>query len=238
MPLVLAFGELGVGLLLLAAGMAGASFRQVLAGQASQVYNNANASGSPAASSSSTSASATPAAQGVGTAGPTLNTGNIANAVGNELAAVNPVHATGLTVERVDQGQDFSASSGYIVSPEPGKIVSVTQPNPNSGWEGGGILVEQLASGADVYFAEGVRPLAGLLGKTVQAGQKIADLIPGFHSGVEAGYAAPTSNPGANYLGGGYETLNQAQTGGYSGTGATGAGQQFAEWLKSLGFGG
>lgn len=217
MGLLVGFVELLGGVLLLASGISGASLADVIKGHAKQTFD-ANA--------------AQNAAQNTG--GASTSAATTADVPTSSRGAIDPVRASGLTVERIDQGRDFADTGGVIVSPEPGKIVAAGP--VGTGWEGGGYIVEQLASGADIYFEEGVQPLTQLVGRTVQKGETIADLISGFHSGVEAGYATPTSSPGANYIGGGYTTLAQVTTG-YTEGEVTPAGQKFAAWLKSLGFG-
>lgn len=217
MGLVLAFAELAVGVLMLTMGISGASAREVVSGHARDVYN----------------------ADKAGAGGPANTTGPPGGQsipiVSSTTGAIDPIQAKGLVVERIDQGRDFADQGGVIVSPEPGRVVATVP--VGSGWEGGGAVVEQLADGTYTYFEEGVKPISALVGHAVAEGETIATLIPGFHSGVEAGYAAPTSAPGANYIGGGYETLAQKTTG-YTEGQQTTAGKLFAGWLAKLGFGG
>lgn len=210
------FGLLLGGGLLLTSALTGNSLSEVAKGNPGTVSKTGADVGGPGSSG----------VAGLGTAGAAA----VNAATG---AATDPVQAKNLTVERIDQGRDFADTGGTIVSPEPGKIVAVVP--VGQGWEGGGAIVEQLADGSYMYVEEGVQAIAHV-GETVAQGQIIADLIPDFHSGVEIGYAAPTSNPGANYIGNGYETLAQSTTGYVEGE-VTKAGQEFANWLSSLGFG-
>lgn len=213
------FGLLLGGGLLLTSALTGNSLSEVAKGNPGTVSKTGADVGGP---SSSGVAGVGTALTGAGAAATNAATG----------AALDPVHAQNLSIERIDQGQDFADTGGTIVSPEPGKIVAVVP--VGQGWEGGGAIVEQLADGSYMYVEEGVQAVAKL-GETVAQGQVIADLIPSFHSGVEIGYAAPTNSPGANYIGDGFETLAQSTTGYVEGE-VTKAGQEFHSFLISLGF--
>ncbi len=219
------FGFLFGGGILLTRALTGSSYADILKGHPGTVGTGGHDFGGVGSSG----------VAGVGTAVGNL-TGANAAAVNAATGAggINPVQARGVNVERIDQGRDFATNvpGGTIVSPTPGQIVATVP--LGRGWEGGAAVVEHLASGAYQYWEEGVIPTVHA-GQNVAQGQTIARIIPGFHAGVEGGFAAPTSSPGANYIGGGYTTLAQATTG-YTEGEVTKAGQAFAAWLQSVGF--
>jgi len=136
---------------------------------------------------------------------------------------VNPFRNANVTAERIDQGVDY-AGTGALDALGAGKIIQVLSP-AQSGWPGY-YIEEQLTSGslagADIYYAEGFQPTVAA-GATVAAGQKIADFIPGWHSGTETGLAD------------GINTTYASTHGGYSEGQLTRAGQWFSNLLAALG---
>lgn len=104
---------------------------------------------------------------------------------------VNPLAGASVTPERIDQGVDYSGS-GPLGAIGDGRITYVA--TTGTGWPGA-FIEYQLTDGPDagryVYYAEGVSPTPGLhVGESVQAGQPIAQIIPGSSSGIEIGWGA------------------------------------------------
>ena len=103
---------------------------------------------------------------------------------------VNPLARAKVTPERIDQGVDY-AGTGQLLAIARANISAVI---PN-GWAPFGNYIEYKITepgeleGAYVYYAEGVTPRVRY-GQHVEAGDVIADLIPGWHSGIEIGFAA------------------------------------------------
>jgi hypothetical protein len=172
--LVLAFGEVLVGAILLDAAVKGDSIPNVIKGVATS---------HPLAGSST-------AAGG----------GGATNSTGGNVAAgsyTNPV--PGASLSRTDQGVDYtlSSSTGFL-APGKSQIVST------AGTFGGGpLIVAELLDGpykgAQYYVGEGVRPAAGIVaGAVVNAGQKLADVAVnpsnGILGNIEAGWWSPTHN--------------------------------------------
>jgi hypothetical protein len=107
---------------------------------------------------------------------------------------VNPLADARVTAERVDQGVDY-AGSGTLVALGAGRVTYVG--TSGTGWPGA-FLEYQLSNGADagcfVYYAEGIKPAAGMrAGDQIRAGQTLATIIPGWSSGVEIGWGAGVS---------------------------------------------
>jgi hypothetical protein len=107
---------------------------------------------------------------------------------------VNPLAGAVVTGERIDQGVDY-AGSGMLVSLGAAKVTYVA--TSDTGWPGA-FIEYRLSDGPDrgcyVYYAEGVNPMPGLhVGARVRAGQPIANIIPGWASGVELGWGAGRS---------------------------------------------
>ncbi len=104
---------------------------------------------------------------------------------------VNPLAATRVTPERIDQGVDY-AGTGTLTAIGAGTITDVV--TDGSGWPGAFIEYELLGgvnAGCYVYYAEGVTPVAGLhVGEAVHAGQAIATLVPHWSTGIEIGWGA------------------------------------------------
>ncbi len=104
---------------------------------------------------------------------------------------VNPLASAHVTGERIDQGVDY-AGTGSLAALGPGRITYLA--TMATGWPGA-FIEYRLSSGSDagcfVYYAEGVKPVRGLrVGQTVRAGQTIAQLIPGWPTGIELGWGA------------------------------------------------
>jgi hypothetical protein len=104
---------------------------------------------------------------------------------------VNPLAGASVTPERIDQGVDY-AGSGPLGAIGNARITYVS--TSASGWPGA-FVEYQLLGGPDagryVYYAEGVSPASGVsVGQTLTAGQPVADIIPGWSSGIEIGWAA------------------------------------------------
>ena len=102
-----------------------------------------------------------------------------------------PLAGASVTPERIDQGVDYSGS-GPLGAIGDGKITYVG--TSGTGWPGA-FVEYQLTDGSDagkyVYYAEGISPAPGLqVGETVQAGQKIAEIIAGSSSGIEIGWGS------------------------------------------------
>jgi hypothetical protein len=110
-----------------------------------------------------------------------------------ELYRLRPERDLGASVtpERIDQGVDYSGS-GTLSAIGAATVVYVGL--TGTGWPGA-FIEYQLLDGPDagryVYYAEGVSPAGGLhVGQTLTAGQPVADIIPGWSSGIEIGWGA------------------------------------------------
>jgi hypothetical protein len=106
----------------------------------------------------------------------------------------NPLASAQLTGERIDQGVDY-AGTGTLAALGAGRLTYVA--TSATGWPGSFIeyrLSTGAAAGCFVYYAEGVRPIHGLrVGQTVKAGQTIAQIIPGWPTGIELGWGSGQS---------------------------------------------
>jgi hypothetical protein len=170
--LVLAFGEVLVGAIVLDAGIKGDSIPNVIKGQATQHPLTGD--------STSTST-------GAGTAGPSA-------AVDSSSGYTNPV--PGASSGRIDQGVDYHLGSQGFLAPGNSQIVYT---GSGGGWGNeyvAGQLLDGPLKGAVWYIAEAPGKLAGIVkGAVVKAGQQITP--PGSSTGgaIEAGWANP-ANPG------------------------------------------
>lgn len=140
----------------------------------------------------------------------------------------NPLRAASVTTGRIDQGEDFSGS-GPVYAFGPGDIELTT----NSGWPGGGDIIEHLTAGPDagqwVYVAEDISP-AVAIGQHVTAGTVLGQM----NGGIEIGFAAPPPNLGnslARQLGQGFPA---GPSGPYDNQ-PTPEGRRMAGLLSSLG---
>lgn len=136
----------------------------------------------------------------------------------------NPLAGAKVTPERIDQGVDY-AGTGTLAAIGAGVITKVVN-GPSSGWPGNYLeyqITDGPLKGQNVYYAEGVTPTV-TVGQRVNAGDVIANLIPGWHSGVELGFASGVGT--SSYA---------AQHGGYTEGDLTAAGQQFSDLIAQLG---
>jgi hypothetical protein len=136
---------------------------------------------------------------------------------------VNPLANASVSPERIDMGVDY-AGAGTATSIGRAEVNFVG--TKGTGWPGA-FIEYQLLNGPDtgryVYYAEGVRPAAGVyVGRVLQPGQAVAYLIPGWSSGIEIGW------------GSGIGTSTLAQKLGES-TFPTAAGENFSALMASLG---
>ena len=136
---------------------------------------------------------------------------------------VNPLAHARVTPERIDQGVDY-AGTGTLTAIGRARITYAA--TTGTGWPGA-FIEYRLLTGPDagryVYYAEGVRPASGIsVGRIVGAGQPVAELIPGWSTGIEIGWGA----------GIGTETY-AAEHGQY--TYPTPAGKDFSALIASLG---
>ena len=96
-----------------------------------------------------------------------------------------------MTPERIDQGVDY-AGSGTLGAVGAGTVTYIGM--SGTGWPGA--FIEYRLSGGSyagryVYYAEGVNPAAGLhVGETLEAGQPVAEIVPGSPTGIEIGWGA------------------------------------------------
>lgn len=105
---------------------------------------------------------------------------------------VNPLKkATGISLQRTDQGVDFFADTGSpILAMGRAKI---TRSATDSGWPGGGcvqyVLTDGDHAGEEIYVAEFIKPVVSV-GQLVQPGQKVAYFTRSAADGVgiETGY--------------------------------------------------
>jgi hypothetical protein len=106
-------------------------------------------------------------------------------------AYVDPLAGARVTPERIDQGVDY-AGSGTLGSIGAARVTYVA--TTGTGWPGAFIeyrLLEGPDAGCYVYYAEGVKPAAGLrVGQMVGPGEPIASIIRGWSSGIELGWGA------------------------------------------------
>ena len=103
---------------------------------------------------------------------------------------VNPLEHANVRAERIDQGVDY-AGTGYLVAIGDG-VVTIAD-TVNTGWPGAFLEYEITQDGplkgVHFYYAEGVT-LDVHAHANVSAGQRLATLIPGWHSGIEVGISA------------------------------------------------
>lgn len=104
---------------------------------------------------------------------------------------INPLEHAHVRPERIDQGVDY-AGTGYLVAVTHATVTRIAM-GASSGWPGNFIEYQittpgQL-KGAYVYYAEGVTPNVRV-GQVLAPGQKVATLIPGWHSGIECGFGS------------------------------------------------
>lgn len=143
----------------------------------------------------------------------------------------NPLMHANVTPERIDQGVDYAINGGYLVAIADGVI----GPAPFNAWGSYGqymcytITQPGPLKGVVVYYAEGIRPVVNH-GETVRAGSRVADLIPGWHSGLEIGYAANDYDARTwAYEHGGYSSADG------NSNRATRSGIAFSDLVRSLG---
>lgn len=168
--LVLAFGEILAGAIILDAGVKGDTIANVVQGKATQHPL-------PGSSTSSTGTTA-----GISSGTSSTSTGGYVN----PLPSANP--------SRIDEGGDYVLpAGGKFLAPGPSKIVAVDQ---RSGFGNyiAAVFTSGPLAGVPYYVAEGVSSLVKV-GDTVNAGQPIAQAGPSqYGTGViEAGWAN-TSN--------------------------------------------
>lgn len=130
--------------------------------------------------------------------------------------------------ERTDQGLDTSAGKGSLAAIADGIITKILGPGA-SGWPGSYVEYKITEPGPlfgqSVYYAEGVTPVQGLqVGQKVTLGQTIANVVPGWHTGIETGFAS----------GIGSESYAMAH-GGYTEGQATASGSLWAQIVAGLG---
>lgn len=137
---------------------------------------------------------------------------------------VNPLARAHVTPERIDMGVDYAGTGNYVAI---GNGV-VTQVNPGGWGQYGNYMEYQLTDGPNrgqyVFYAEGITPSVRV-GQRITAGQVVASLIPGWHSGTEIGWGSGRTNT----------TYAAAFGGGYTEGARTAAGQSFSDFVRSLG---
>jgi hypothetical protein len=204
--LVLAFGEVLVGAIVLDAGIKGDSIPNVIQGKATQ----------HPLTSSSTAPSSTgspPGATGV--------------TIDPSSGYTNPV--PGATTGRVDQGVDYHLGPQGFLAPGNSKIVYT---GAGGGWGNeyvAGQLLDGPLKGAVWYIAEAPAKLAGIAeGVIVKAGQQITPAGSSTGGAIEAGWANP-SNPGQTLA------QSMTGYGGDQSTQALTAGWSFSKFVHGLG---
>ncbi len=104
---------------------------------------------------------------------------------------VNPLSGAVVVPKRIDQGVDY-VGSGTLTAMGAARIIYLA--TVDTGWPGAFIEYRLLGgpeNGCYVYYAEGVKPVAGVyVGQTVRAGQPVAAIVSGSTSGIEIGWAA------------------------------------------------
>lgn len=155
MPLLVGFAAVLAAVLLLSKGVTGASFADVLKGNAGQIFRSNEAKFASSSTAASSGGASSPATGGV--------------IPSNAKGEVNPV--PGATGSRLDAG--FDVTSKQFLAPFTGHIIASTPNDP--GWKGGGYvaIANALNPKQVVYFAEGLVPIVAK-GQLVQAGQPIA----------------------------------------------------------------
>jgi hypothetical protein len=143
---------------------------------------------------------------------------------------VNPLASAKVKPERIDQGVDY-AGKGKLVAIGGGRITFLA--TENTGWPGA-FIEYQLSDGADagcyVFYAEGVRPAAGLrVGDTIDAGQPIATIIPMYPTGIEIGWGAGISTTAYAKVAGQWTANDDDENT------ATPAGKNFSSLIRALG---
>lgn len=143
---------------------------------------------------------------------------------------VDPLGGAHVRPERIDQGVDY-AGSGTLAAIGGATITYVA--TTATGWPGSFIeyrLRDGPDAGCHVYYAEGVKPSAGLrVGETVAAGQPIATIIPRWPTGIELGWGAGIST--ATYAA---ESHQWSATSDQNSV-ASAAGKSFSALIASLG---
>jgi hypothetical protein len=150
----------------------------------------------------------------------------------SEGVAVAPIYlnplrnVSGLALERIDQGVDFSGS-GPVYALGDAVVTSATAYSP--GWGGGWItyqLTDGPAQGLMVYVAEDITPTV-VVGQQVTPSTVVGDMFEGG-DGIEIGWAQPSGASAESQL---------AVAGGVGGAGPfpTAVGTNFDELLESLG---
>jgi hypothetical protein len=171
--LVLAFGELLVGAVVLEAAIKGDSIANVIRGQATM---------HPVDSGSSSSST---------TGGGSSTTGPLSGSYTNPV----PGSRTG----RVDQGVDYALGPLGFLAPGRSKIVYIGSGSGLSGWGNeyvAGQLLDGPLAGAIWYIAEAPAIAPGIVKDAiVNAGQQITPQGSSTGGAIEAGWADP-SNPG------------------------------------------
>jgi hypothetical protein len=209
--LVLAFGEVLVGAVLLDAAVKGDTIPNVIKGVATQQPF-------PGSTGSNTSTTSTTGS------GATFTT---AAASGSY---VNPV--PGASTGRIDQGVDYVLGPGGFVAPGRSQIVYTGAETGFGNEYVAGKLLDGPLAGAVWYIAEAPSKLAGIVdGAIVTAGQQITP--PGSSTGgaIEAGWANPAApqHPLAQSLSG-YGGTQPDQS-----SGALTAGYSFSRFVHALG---
>jgi hypothetical protein len=133
-----------------------------------------------------------------------------------------------VTPERIDQGVDYSGT-GTLQAIARGVVTQVV-PEGTSGWPGNFIEYQITDPSSELYgqylyYAEGVKPRSNIKpGTVVDPGDPIADLIPGWKTGIEVGLGSGTGT-----------TTYAMQNGGFDGTHSTPAGIAFSDLVTELG---
>ena len=143
---------------------------------------------------------------------------------------VNPVAGDVLTGERIDQGVDY-AGSGTLTAIGAARVTYVG--TAATGWPGAFIeyrLLDGPDAGCFVYYAEGITPVAGLhAGQAVDPGQVLANIIPGWSTGIELGWGAGESTKTYAAKAGKWSATDDADSV------ASDAGKRFSALVASLG---
>lgn len=206
--LVLTFGEVLVGAVVLDAAVKGDSIANVIKGVATS---------HPLPGAASSSA-----------AGGTITGGGGQTSVAPGTYT-NPL--PGAQTGRIDQGVDYTGKQFLA----PGKSQILVSNQSDSGWGGGGYIAAKLLdgplAGSVYYFAEGIAPSVKA-GQTVAAGTilgiPVSNPFNGLLGNIEAGWADPSSpgRPLAQSLAGyGGDQSTQALTAGFS----------FSRFVQALG---
>jgi hypothetical protein len=143
----------------------------------------------------------------------------------------NPLKDANVTPERIDMGVDYAGTGHYSAIAK--GVITTWAPG---GWgKYGNYLQYEITEpgtlhGVTIYYAEGIDSNRNV-GDTFKAGEWLCNLIPGWHSGTELGFAGSKggTDTWANEFGGGWTPAQDAAND------TTRAGLAFSRLVQQLG---